>query len=179
MKKFVAVFFLFSLLTMTGCNSTNPTTSAALDACSLLTADEGKLITGSAFTTMANQTIPTGEPVNGVSISDCTYSASEGTGSIQVIVREGNDAQSMKSDFEMTRKQFENPEIAGEGRTLKSVAGLGTDAFWVPAKGLVPGNLNLYHDKVELFITISGFQGDDDALLEKAKSFAAKVLEKM
>lgn len=180
MKKFLFLCALASLFILSACTTdTNSTVSTKTNICTLINTADGESVIGSTFTTKEHDSLPENDPVNGVYTTDCSFKGNTVKNSVNVIARLGENADSMKAEFESSRKQLEEPGMSGEGRKPETVAGVGDQAHWTPAKGIVPGSLAVLKGKNILYLTLDGFGSDNKVMLEKAKTFAVKMLEKL
>lgn len=147
--------------------------------CSVINTSEGEAIFGSEYTEKEHAITHRQERVDGIYTTDCRFTSTDGQNTISVIARLGENPDSMKAEFELERKQLEDPGMSGEGRKPETTNDIGDQAHWTSAKGLVPGSLGVLKGKNILYVTVDGFGQDNTLMLGKAKALAEKTFAKL
>ena len=193
------VLALFSISLATGCNkhpaaATSAPASAppAIDACTLLNAQEIEAVEGSAL----KDTKSSGQSHAGFQTAQCFYLTAEFNRSVSLTVTRSESgggvdeywhqtfgrAEKQEKEKEADKEKKESlqqqrrEEGEEEGRPAKKISGIGEDAYWSGSR--VGGAL--YVLKKNVFIRISvGGPDNEETKINKSKALAEMALSRL
>ncbi len=183
-RNLALLLLLCSLLVdLPGCNKRETLSPAPRDVCGLITLDEIQTTQGSPMSGTKNSARSDG----GFRVSQCFYTATEFSKSVNLAVVQSDQKQgSKRSPKEFWKEKFdpyenEEPKAKSgdekeQGSAPKKIEGLGDDAYWV---GNRFGGI-LYVLKGDAFISIGvGGTDDQETRLKKSKALAQKALQRL